>query len=187
MENAREIPAFREKLKPSRHAEKNLSPRKLLEFEKDDRFVVRLIGYKDALELADKAKVLFDELRSYGINIPVNFVVAQDEDSVPCLWAIADRITPDNTAANSVREREFSALLHCILKYFQDKLGTDRVFLQDVVRDESQYVFGTRPGEAHPRWYLVDVDLDTLSGDENLLDRINHVERWLARLERTSS
>lgn len=181
-EDLRKIPTF---VKPLQRSEFNRpeQPTKLYEFSSDPRFVVREWsmdyvrdkGFSTMQEFASITKRVFDELRSYGVLVPVQFVIARDETNTEKMYIITDNITKAeniSTTENTRRDKVMTQFLKRLLKYYQDKYRSGEQFLFDILSDSNeQYVYGKNAGDKYNQMYLVDTD-PYFTNDKNRLVRV---------------
>lgn len=189
MEKIPKVPALRSELERKAEYSSELDTAYLLKLKDRDDLVIREIdwlyflnkGYfrptteKKELAVEDFAaltKQHFDELRSYGIDAPVSFVVAQKEGADGKLretfFAVVDNVERTEASKDELG-KAFVELRRSLLKYYTDKLDSGESFLADLYK-HSQYVYGSIRGET-PRVHLVDVE-PFIYGGPQALERI---------------
>lgn len=142
----------------------------LLRFRDDKRFVIREVGI--SVDDCAKIKKLYDELKKYGIEVPVNFVVAEKNDKArqyyksigvtsgtKGLYAIVDNIEWADVGDPEIKqkfEKETIDLYRKIISYYEDKMKAKEYYLLDIGSWE-QYVYGRKAGDEEDYIYLVDV------------------------------
>jgi len=132
------------------------------EFENNPRFVVRINEVRDH-ESAVEIRAAFDELKQYGIRVPVRFVEAQ-AGATRRLYSVVDKITGSSPAAaqfevgeKSMAREKFKRYFAGLFQYHFEKFKNKKPYLCDLTR-ASQFVYGTRPQTAEKDIYLVDID-----------------------------
>ncbi len=149
---------------------------RLSEFEDDPRFIVRgtsletindiestTVQFKSLPEAAVEIKNLFDELKSYGMNVSVHHVIGKNTFNQEVLFSIADRVQPiEYSSADEVTKQAivdaYIANDNAIIRYYTDKVRSKQYCLSDLVGMHDQFVYGVTADNPHPQLYLVDVD-----------------------------
>jgi hypothetical protein len=136
--------------------------------------VVRKIDWLDKTlkEIPDSVnkvviiKRLFEELKSYGIDSPVDWVLAdalkEDKHQGPTLYAFTDKIEGVNLEDVSVEKKaevakEVEKIVEGWVDYFSEKLKSGDYFLWDITRGR-QYMYGHRETDKENKIYMVDTD-----------------------------
>lgn len=195
MEEIPEVPAFKDPLEAHREYSQNLnSPVGVIhKFSERSDVVVRVLNWKyfterrffkpsgtekieSAEEFARITKQHFDELREYGIRIPVTFVVADmraEQHSSPTeeVFAIVDNVERAQVSKGEVG-RAFFAMRSALLRYYTDKFEKRTSFLSDL-RPRTQYVYGRTDENADNTLYLVDVEPFINNSDTGLTEVLN--------------
>jgi len=177
MKEGPKVPAFKEKLlSHSEHGEKTRAG-SLLQFQGRNDLVVRPLNWAKMLEkgrvnpgdvadvsAVDFAKISkrhFDELRMYGVEVPVSFVVADSsvrkQKYQEEVFAVVENVKQAEHPDRARVGKAFAILRENLLRYYTDKVLTDESFLADIVKDR-QYVYGRRPGDKKDKLYLVDIE-----------------------------
>ena len=187
------VPAFKESISVSKFDKPFQRIPKLYEFENDKRFVVRkaenyqfLEGQFTTLEEAAKTmKSLFDELKVLGIEVPAQFVIAEDENNKPSLYTLVDRIAPVSLEDSKKQDagRGIEAIFDALVKYYEKKAVTDENFLSDLP-EIGQYVYGTKEGETEARWYMIDTDPYFSNEKQSLYQTVDTLNDELPDIER---
>lgn len=165
------IPAFREPIAVSNFDNIFHPEPKLHEFENDKRFVVRKADedmfapdqYTTPEEMGEVLKGLFKELRdTYGIETPVHFVVANDENSVPSLFILTERIARVDFAGLDDAKKHESAegirhIFSSLVDYYEKKYASGARYLSDLPY-LGQFTYGVKEEGQSPRWFLTDTD-----------------------------
>jgi hypothetical protein len=190
------VPAFKESISVSKLDKPFQHIPKLYEFENDKRFIVRKAeeyqfekGQFTTLEETVKTlKSLFDELRQvYGIEIPAQFVIAEDENKKASLYTLIDRISPvglETLDADKKHEavKGIETIFEALVSYYKKKVATDENFLSDLPEVE-QYIYGTKDGEVEARWYMVDTDPYFSNDRQVLYDTLDTLNEELPDIE----
>lgn len=186
--------ALRESLVPSGLDKSFLAEPRLWEFELNKNFVVRKVEsflFTSTIKPETVAKIvreLFSELSSdYGINVPVQFVVASDENKIPSLYILTDRVnsSPDDESSDATKSKMaagMASIFSSLVAYFENKYASGEEFLCDIARIE-QYAYGTRADSTVADWYLVDTDPYFTTHKEILLDEVEALCKGIPDLE----
>lgn len=192
--NERRPNAFKESLIPSGLDKSFLAEPRLWEFEQNKIFVVRKVEsflFTSTIKPETVAKIvkkLFSELSSdYGINVPVQFVVADDENKIPSLYILTDRINSSSVDETSDATRSrmatgMTSIFSSLVAYFENKYASGEEFLCDIAHFE-QYAYGTRADSTVSEWYLVDTDPYFTTHKEVLLDEVEALCKGIPDLE----
>ena len=174
MEEGRDMPTFKTKLTPHAEHRGKTVEGKLLQLADRSDVVVRPMRWErsvhsgyfrpefsgDAIsaeEFAEISKKHFDELATYGIRIPVSFVVADDDRNKKEVFAIVDNIEKATYPDKKQMGLAFAELRSSLLRYFTDKYKNKESFLMDLFLD-LQYVYGKKKGDTEDHLYLIDID-----------------------------
>lgn len=179
MKDMRNIPVFRDPVEDTK-----LSSRQpLYALKNDPHFIVRESKLDDfnrrdappfasAEDAAEFSRKQFTKLKQYGIDAPVHFVVAPDENKNDCVYTITDWVEPASNARLSPEERErrndaWKTLVNQLLTYYENANINGTPFFEDIAGLD-QYVYGKKEGDTENRLYLVDVDPQLTNNFERL-------------------
>lgn len=197
MEREPHVPAFKSQLGVHREYSSDLDGAFLYKFKDRDDLIVRPLDWTHFLkkgyfrpkwegndisaeEFAHITKQHFDELVSYGIAVPVSFVVADKEREsgtpVEEVFAIVENIQRNKHPDKKELGQAFAELRANLLRYYGDKFEQNESFLADLFKD-TQYVYGKMEEDPSDRLYLVDVEPFIYSGPKAMLNVLIEVNR----------
>ncbi len=145
--------------------------------------------HRGSVSLFEAARILvghIKELNKYGINVPAEFVVGEDQNNKPALFMIVDKVIGKNlrelegsSMTNSLKE-ELDNLWTNLIGYLIDKMGEeDGLIMCDIFRS-NQYMYGKIKGSEEEKIYLVDMDPIVSFVDDSMIESI---ERNIEDLE----
>jgi len=166
---------------------------KLLETKNNPNKIIRIIGFDDLeqkhqgkldpKEIAGLGMKLYKELENdYGISVPVEYVVGENENGDKVIYGVTDRVEGEDLSkieATTELAEQVEKLYISISQYYLDKcskLSQDEMYLSDI-NDASSYILGTIADNEKQGIHLVDTDL-YLRGDKI---SFYYVVAWLVR------
>lgn len=166
---------FKGSMEESNVSETHKGTGKLKELENNPNKIIRVIGFEDLaqrfqgkyspIELAGLGMKLYKELESdYGISVPVEHVVGENENGDKVVYGITDRVVGEDLSkieATAELAGQVEKLYISISQYYLDKsskLSQGEIYLSDI-NNASQYIYGTTAGNEKPRIHLIDTDL----------------------------
>lgn len=117
-------------------------------------------------EYMENKKILQKLRNQYNIPVPdFEIVIGPGEEPRVTYYTVVDRIYGNNLEYGAIKPREkkrvgklIDALYSSIGQYFWDVYLEGGWYLTDLVRDNSQFVYGRKSGEKKKRLYLVDIE-----------------------------
>lgn len=173
----KEIP-FKDDLVPFEHLSQFKDGSYVVRFE-PKHFVEAEVGHHnpDWKGVVREGKLLWDELRRYGMPIPETLILlGKDEAGVEGAYVLTKKVQRriDITDMEKLKELDSSQkeeisleidnTLSLATRYLREKLQTKEKFIWDLYRLE-QYEFGVVDQEDKPKLYLVDTDVHVFRDD----------------------
>jgi len=201
MNEGPEVPAFRSKLEVQPQYSAAVDDAYIYKLEDRDDVVVRSFDWKyflekgffrpdskadslSAVEFAQITKKHFDELQSYGVAVPVSFIVADQKDKhgIPSeeVLAVVDNIVKAEHRDKKTLGAAFAALRTSLAHYYGDKLENGGSFLADLVND-TQYAYGKAQRDTSDHLYLVDVEPYIYKGLKAVYMVINELDHLVQK------
>ncbi len=115
-------------------------------------------GEVTAEEFAALSKRHFDELRGYGIDSPISFVVAEariGDKSGKEVFAVISNVTPDEQSNMQQESDAYLDLGRKLIRYYTNAYDKHSSFLADLAKGE-QYVYGKKEGDEKSNLYMID-------------------------------
>lgn len=136
-------------------------PGKIIRIEDPKELSNKHGGKYEILELIEIAKKLYKELEGYGILIPVEFFIGNDEEGNDIAYSVVDKIEGKHLEEVEKNEEaiiKIEALYTAVAKYFFDKSNEGGLYLWDICGG-SQYIYGKKVGDVEDKIYLIDTDI----------------------------
>lgn len=145
-------------------------------------------------EYLENARILQKLQEQYNVPVPdFDIVIGSGEGQQVTYYTVVDRIYGADLEYHAIKPREekrleklVDALYSSIGQYFWDVYREGGWYLTDLVRDNSQFVYGRKNGERGKRIYFVDVEprLEYLNPEDprTHLDLFNFTFNWLWEL-----